>query len=50
MKIIEAIGSLPLIIGRQGENNATKIVFDLSALIKLYGTGTAQLLAQRSRD
>ena len=50
MKIIEAIGSLPLIIGKQGENNATKIVFDLSALIKLYGAGTVQLLAQRAQD
>lgn len=50
MKTIEAIGSLPLIIGRQGENKATKIVFDLSALIKLYGTGTVQLLAQRAQD
>lgn len=37
-------------LGRQGETNAREIVFDLSALRTKYGTGTATLYHQRSKD
>lgn len=37
-------------LGRQGEKQAREIVFDLSALREKYGTGTATLYHQRSKD
>lgn len=37
-----------LCLGRQGENEARQIVFDLGPWERLYGSGTVQLLAQRS--
>lgn len=37
-------------LGRRGENEATQIVFDVSALAGTYGDGTAVLLARRPRD
>jgi hypothetical protein len=46
--IYEGKRLLPL--GRQGENEALKIVFDVSRLIADYGEGTAVLVAQRSQD
>lgn len=46
--IYEGKKLLPL--GRQGENEALQIVFDVSQLIADYGEGTAVLVAQRSQD
>lgn len=46
--IYEGKRLLPL--GRQGENEALQIVFDVSQLIADYGEGTAVLVAQRSQD
>lgn len=46
--IYEGKRLLPL--GRQGENEALQIVFDVSRLIADYGEGTAVLVAQRSQD
>lgn len=46
--IYEGKRLLPL--GRQGENEAIQIVFDVSQLIADYGEGTAVLVAQRSQD
>ena len=46
--IYEGKRLLPL--GRQGENEALQIVFDVSQLIAEYGEGTAVLVAQRSQD
>lgn len=37
-------------LGRQGEKNYREIVFDLDALIDKYGSGTATLYHQRSKD
>lgn len=37
-------------LGRQGENLATQVIFDLSDWIFGYGTGTAELIAQRAGD
>lgn len=46
--IYEGKRLLPL--GRQGENEALQIIFDVSRLIADYGEGTAVLVAQRSQD
>lgn len=37
-------------MGKQGENAAVQIVFDLTGWAKIYGSGTAVLLHQRSGD
>lgn len=37
-------------IGRQGENNAREVWFDLSWLIDTYGEGTATVLHKRKSD
>lgn len=39
-----------ILIGRQAENNAVNIVFDLSFLINHFGEGTATLVHQRTKD
>ena len=39
-----------ILIGRQAENNAIKVVFDLSFLIQNFGDGTAVLVHQRTKD
>ncbi len=39
-----------LAIGRRGENEARRVVFELSAWRKHYGEGTVQLLHQRAGD
>lgn len=42
---------MPVIkLGRQGENEARQVWFDLSWLIETYGEGTATVLHQRSKD
>ena len=38
----------PIPLGREGENNARQVVFDLRPWNDLYGPGVVQLLAQRS--
>lgn len=43
-------GKKLLPLGRQGENEALQIVFNVSQLIADYGEGTAVLVAQRSQD
>lgn len=39
-----------ILIGRQAENNAVNIVFDLSYLIQNFGNGTAVLVHRRTKD
>lgn len=39
-----------LYIGKQGENEASIAVFDISSWIEEYGAGTAKLLHKRSKD
>lgn len=50
MRIIEAAPGKRIDLGREGENNAAQVVFDISDWVSEYGAGTAQLLAQRARD
>lgn len=50
MKTIYAENRSIIPLGREGENNARQIVFDLTEFINLYGPGTAQLLYQRPKD
>ena len=40
----------PLCIGREGENNARYVVFDVSHWRAVYGPGTVQLLVQRTGE
>lgn len=52
MKTINICAGQParIVIGRRGENEATEVVFDVSALVSTYGDGTAVLLAKRPND
>lgn len=47
MKKIYADNRMTLDIGRQGENLARQIIFDLSDWMAEYGPGVAELIAQR---
>lgn len=47
---IHAHLGISLAIGRRGENDARRVVFDLSAWRRHYGEGTVQLLHQRAGD
>lgn len=47
---IHAHPGISLAIGRRGENEARRVVFDLSAWRRHYGEGTVQLLHQRAGD
>ncbi len=49
MKIIKA-NSLPIPLGKQGENNAIGVEFGLCEYLALYGPGTPQLIVQRNGD
>lgn len=37
-------------VGKQGENGATQVVFDVSEMIETYGSGTAYVVVQRRGD
>ena len=50
MNRIEATGLTKIPLGRQGENLARQIVFDVSAWEDEYGIGVAELIFQRSRS
>lgn len=50
MIIIQAKPGDPISLGREGENLARRIVFDLTRWIKLYGPGVAQLVAMRTGE
>lgn len=50
MQIIKAIPGAPFEIGRQGENNARKVQFNIAAWQALYGQGTVELIFQRPDD
>lgn len=47
---IHAHPGISLAIGRRGENEARRVVFDLSVWRRHYGEGTVQLLHQRTGD
>lgn len=49
-KITSPIADVCILLGKQGENEAREIVFDLSWLIETYGDGTAVLVHQRAKD
>ncbi|MBR0282809.1 MAG: hypothetical protein IJQ81_14700 [Oscillibacter sp.] len=50
MQIYHAVPGEPLPLGHRYENNATRIVFDISAWVILFGPGTVRLLHQRPGD
>ena len=50
MRIINAIVNEPIVIGKQGENKATDVIFDISGFIEFYGNGTAELWHKRNGD
>ena len=50
MTIIQAKSENDLTLGRQGENLARQVVFDLSAWEAEYGPGVAELIHQRPGD
>lgn len=37
-------------VGKQGENGATQVVFDVSEMVETYGSGTAYVVVQRRGD
>ena len=46
-----SLTNIPTInIGKQGENKATQVVFDVSEMIDTYGSGTAVVVVQRRGD
>lgn len=49
MKTIQA-GSGTLEIGRQGENQAVRVMFSIRGLAEMYGPGEVQLIVQRPCD
>ena len=50
MKQIQANSKNTLVLGRQGENLARQVIFDLSDWMSAYGQGPAELIAQRPGD
>ena len=50
MVTIHAISGRTLALGREGENLARQIVFDISAWREAYGQGTVSLIAKRHGD
>ena len=48
MTVIQAKSENELTLGRQGENLARQVVFDLSAWETEYGPGTVALIHQRA--
>lgn len=50
MKTIDATNLSSITLGRQGENLAREVVFDLSEWIEKYGPGVAELIYQRPGD
>ena len=50
MIVVKADDLTSLALGRQGENLARQVVFDLSAWEAEYGPGTVELIHQRPGD
>ena len=50
MLTIHAIPGRNIVLGREGENLARSVIFDVSDWISAYGVGTVSLIAQRSGD
>lgn len=51
INIDTSLTNIPTInIGKQGENEATQVVFDVSEMITTYGSGTAVVVVQRRGD
>ena len=50
MVTIHAISDRTITLGREGENLARSVIFDVSDWISAYGDGTVSLIAQRSGD
>ena len=50
MERFYAIHNTPIFLGRQGENNAREVAFDIGGWLETYGEGTVQLFARRSGE
>ena len=51
INIDTSLTNVPTIeVGKQGENGATQVVFDVSEMIETYGSGTAYVVVQRRGD
>ena len=50
MDRVYAIHNTPIFLGRQGEQNARDVAFDISHWLELYGEGVVQLYARRPGD
>lgn len=50
MNIIKATPDAPILLGRQGEKNVTRVEFDLLLFVQQYGEGTARLLVKRAGE
>lgn len=50
MRIVKAGANTTINLGRQGENRATMVLFDLSPFIRDFGSGVAQLSVQLPDD
>lgn len=51
INIDTSLAEIPAInIGKQGENAATQVIFDVSEMISTYGSGTATVVIQRQGD
>jgi len=51
INIDTSLTNVPTIeVGKQGENGATQVVFDVSEMVETYGSGTAYVVVQRRGD
>lgn len=50
MERFYAIHNTPIFLGRQGENNAREIAFDISHWVEAYGEGAVLLMVRRSGE
>ena len=50
MNLINATPDAPILLGRQGEKNVTRVEFDLLLFVQQYGEGTVQLYVRRAGE
>ena len=50
MNVIKATPASPIMLGRAGEKNVTRVLFDCSSLSQTYGAGEAELTVQLPGD
>ena len=50
MNVIKAAEGSAVVLGREGENHATQVQFDIARWVQMYGEGRVELLCQRQQD